>query len=594
MLLTGKIKKLDENSIRQIAAGEVVERPASVVKELLENSLDAQSKKISLEIANGGKETIRIADDGCGMSEEDALLALERHTTSKIRSAADLLTLSTFGFRGEALPSIAAVSKMTLSTQLMEKNSGISISVSGGKIVEKKECGRAPGTTVEVKNIFFNTPARLKFLKSELSEKNKIFRTFEEITISHPQVSFQIQVSEKSKANYPARSKVIERIRDLWGDEFNESNLVPISFEHPQIQIGGWISTPQFHQASRNYQIFYVNRRPILSRLLSHALYEAYRDCLPQGRHPVGIIFVELDSKEVDVNVHPSKREVRFRNESQIFECLYREIRLKRTEQSAAPRIFSLTTSAPENPELSSCVTPHSALAKCPQGNAKSSHSALDSRLEGNDQTTGQKGIEREGMRALPTLTPQARVLSQFHALYVLAEQGENLIIVDQHAAAERILYEKLRQAMVNHKSFPAQPLLIPFLWNLTLSQAQIIQQNLPAFQKLGFGIEPFGEKTFRILEAPAVLSKTNLKEILEEILVSLEKSKEPNLAIEEKIMQAACRAAIKANDRLQEPELSRLLEELSQCSNPHTCPHGRPTTLTISHQELDKKFGRI
>lgn len=612
-----KIYRLDENSIRQIAAGEVVERPASVVKELLENSLDAQSKKIALEIINGGKELIRVSDDGCGMTQEDAMLSLERHTTSKIRSAEDLAHLSTFGFRGEALPSIAAVSKMTLTTKARDEKTGFLIALSGGKITEKRECGRDSGTTVEVKELFFNTPARLKFLKSELSEKNKIFRTFEEIAIAHPQISFEVKDNNKSRGNYSARAREIERICDLWGEEFNSTNLVPLFFNHSQIKISGWISTPQFHQPTRNQQIFYVNRRAIVSRLLSHALYEAYRDCLPQGRHPVAIIFVDLDSGEVDVNVHPSKREVRFRNEAQIFECLYREIRLKRSQLSAPPAIFSVTPMNAETVPNSLCSSPTSSRRFSAEGISASEMegypSAQFSFAKGvfpQQAETGNSSLERGVSFSLPSplrqstehgggrgegLTEMAkpRVLSQFHALYVIAEQGENLLIIDQHAAAERILYEKLRQAMIEEDVTSHQPLLIPFLWNLTLSQAQIIQQHLPIFQKLGFVIEPFGEKTFRILEMPAALSETNLKEVLDEMLVSLEKEKEPNLAIEEKMMHAACRAAIKANDALSHQELSELLQQLSRCANPHTCPHGRPTTLTISRQELDKKFGR-
>lgn len=580
--MPNKIHILDEDSIRQIAAGEVVERPASVVKELLENSLDAASKHIALEIGAGGKTMIRVSDDGCGMSAADALLALERHATSKISSVGDLGKLATFGFRGEALPSIASVSQIELSTHAAEEAHGISIALAAGKLIQKKECGRAVGTTIDVKALFFNTPARLKFLKSETSEKSKILRTFEETAIAHPQIAFETKFENRKSTAFPGRKTILGRITDLWGAAFIEGNLIPLSFQHPHIQIEGWISHPQFHHAAKSCQIFYVNKRPILSRLLTHALYEAYRDSLPVGRHPAAVIFVTLDPSQVDVNVHPSKREVRFRNESQVYEALLREIRLKRAQLSAPSEIFPAApkfNSATGNLSLNAPASALEARTFMPDNKPMA---AIQNHLFCAVEEREQKNF-----------SSPFRVLSQFHALYVIAQQGENLLIVDQHAAAERILYEQFKAALSQNRFVPTQPLLIPLLWNVSLSQAELLKSHSETLQKLGFILELFGEKTFRVIEAPALIPELELKAVMDEILSSLENEKNPSLAVEEKIMHAACRAAIKANDPLSNQELSELLEQLSRCSNPHTCPHGRPTTLTISRQELDKKFGR-
>ncbi|MBI4217824.1 MAG: DNA mismatch repair endonuclease MutL, partial [Elusimicrobia bacterium] len=316
-----RVRLLEDHLVQQIAAGEVVERPASVVKEILENALDASSRAVSLEIVGSGKEAIRISDDGCGIHSEDVLLAIQRHSTSKITSFEDLQTLTSFGFRGEALPSIAAVSKLELTTRSESEPYGTSIQVHGGNVVSQKQCGRSQGTTIEVRDLFFNTPARLKFLKSDGTERSRILRAWEETLMAHPSVSFSFK-SESKTISYPKRKNCLDRVRDVWGEQCSEENLVPLSFRHPSLSITGWISKPSFHQSAKSYQLIYINKRPILSRSLTHALYESYRDCLPVGRHPAAVLFLDVNPSEVDFNVHPSKREVRFRNESQIYDAL--------------------------------------------------------------------------------------------------------------------------------------------------------------------------------------------------------------------------------------------------------------------------------
>jgi len=584
---SNKIITLEETVVRQIAAGEVVERPASVVKELLENSLDASSRRVSVEILGSGKEMIRVSDDGCGMPEEDALLALQRHTTSKIRKFEDLENLSTFGFRGEALPSISAVSRTEITTKSAQSPHGTRISVDGGKIISVKECGRDQGTTVEVINLFSNVPARLKFMKADATERSKILKTFEETAIAHPDVAFELKIGASKPTELPPRKELLDRITDIWGREFNNETMFPVSCRHPNITIEGWLSDPQAHRANKSFQIFYVNRRPIVSRTLTHALYESYRDCLPVGRNPAAVIFITLDPSQVDVNVHPSKREVRFRNEQQVYGALVAEIRLKRAQLSQAPQMFQ-KTDAPLNPEK-----PYSRAAYQPAGRTSNlSEGRLTGLYVPHAVNAGTAALEESVKTFVPAEKP--KVLAQFNALYVIAEEGENLVIIDQHAASERVFYEKYRNAYASGRSVPAQALLIPFLWNVTHAQAEILKSCLKDFRGLGYALEEFGEKTFRVTETPAILPETELKNTLDEILLALENSGSATLPVDEKIIStSACRAAIKANDRLSVKELSELLEQLSACSNPHTCPHGRPTTVKISRRELDKKFGR-
>ncbi len=608
-----RIAALEEHVIRQIAAGEVVERPASVVKELVENAIDAGAKRVSLETEGSGREMIRIADDGCGMNPEDAELALQRHTTSKIRVTADLETLHTFGFRGEALPSIAAVSRLELITRSDDNPVGISLSLEGGKITEKKECGRSVGTTFTVRDLFFNQPARLKFMKADSTERAKILQTFEEIAFAHPHIHLEYKTKN---LDLPVRRQFIDRVTDIWGKNFTGETLFPISLQHPFVKIDGWVSKPESHLSSRNYQIFYVNQRPIQSRLISHALYEAFRDCLPVGRHPAGLIFLSLDPSQVDVNVHPSKREVRFRNEHQIYEALVKEIRAKRSQFSGPPRVFAAGSPAgvtvqPMNPAAGNYPfqrggapqpaslfpaqsAPH--FANAPGlfgGTAHAYRPETRSGAQLGTQADPQGHAASGSAPSTLAINDAPRVLCQFSALYVLAEHNDSLLIVDQHAAAERVLYERFRAALATRKKPAAQPLLIPLLWNVSLSQAEALKGHLETFRALGFAIEPFGETTFRVTETPSLVEQSRLLEALDGALAALENRNDPLLSSEDAIAHAACRAAIKANDRLSPRELSELLRQLSECENPHTCPHGRPVALTYTRAELDKKFGR-
>ena len=460
------------------------ERPASVVKELIENSLDAGSRRIVLEIKGGGKELIRIADDGCGIQPAEVELALERHTTSKIRNSDDLSNLSTFGFRGEALPSIASVSKMELVTRSANSPSAVSLTLEGGKLVSKKECARAPGTTMEVRSLFFNTPARLKFLKSDPTEKGRILKVFEEIALAHPEISFEIKIEQRAAGEYPSRTKPIQRVLDLWGESVDESKLVPILFEHPQIRIEGWIRRRTRISRRRICRCFTLTAGPLCRGLSRTQCTNPTAIVCLSGRHPAAVLFIQIEPSEVDMNVHPSKREVRFRNEHPIYEAIVREIRAKRSSGSAAPNIFE-PAAASAGASIMSAPSPTEQSARYQTQPAFSQNARSESPIH-----THAPAVQQE-----TRFENHPRVLSVFHSLYVLAEQGENLMIVDQHAAAERILYEKFRAAYYSDDAVPAQTMLVPYLWHVTLEQAELLGQHLELFRKMGFAMELFGEK---------------------------------------------------------------------------------------------------
>lgn len=589
--MTQRIQVLDELLVRQIAAGEVLERPASALKELLENAIDAGARNIEIYFAGSGKEVLRISDDGCGIAQDQIALALTHHATSKIKSLDDLAGLHTFGFRGEALPSIAAVSRMTLLSRSDEDATAARLEIEGGVIQNKKIAARALGTTIEVRDIFYNTPARLKFMKSDATERSRLMRVFEEVAIAHPEIAFVLEAEKLGrKTILPKVETQIQRICDLWGKNAEE-NWFALNMQHAAIKVTGWVSRPQAHQASRNYQLLYVNRRPIISRSLNHALYEAYRDALPVGRHPMAVIFIDIDPATVDFNVHPAKREVRFQNESQIYEVLIKEIRLRRSEMGMP---LKETTQEPlaamRSTQNFSYPKPGPMVPKQPSFFSREPLPVFSPPAKVTEPTAAQAGPQVAVQEQ--KIVTAFRVIDQIQALYILAEWKDNLVIVDQHAAAERVLYEKFKRELDNG-GIVRQTLLIPLVWTVTLAEAALVRENLSAFSALGFVLEEFGERSFRIREYPSALNEKEILSLLEEILAGEENTK-VRLVPEKKLMSLACRAAVKAGDRISKEEQLKILNDLSACQNPHTCPHGRPTTLQFSRAELDKKFDRI
>ncbi len=662
-----RIKLLSEQVANQIAAGEVVERPASVVKELVENSLDAGAKKITIEIGAGGRSLLRVTDDGFGMSRDDALLSLERHATSKILRAEDLASIATMGFRGEALPSIASVSRFTLTTREQESTSpeGTQIIVNGGTIAEVKAAGSAPGTSIEVRQLFFNLPARRKFLRTEETEAAHIQHYLTLGALAFPEVAFTFVKdgrnvwqlpAVKSERTVSSRIEALrERLRALLGDE----KLLPVNFsvavnenenyvpettdifenalpEKPvvengksQIRIWGLIGSPGVSRATRESQFAFVNRRPVENRGINYALIEGYHNALMKGRYPVCCLFLEIDPAAVDVNIHPAKREVKFHREFEIRKFVAQAVKetllafhsepAKSIQTAKAPRELKFvpepdTSALPNFPEklkpspAAPSQIPSAAQAPSkgdfspatpPQsqiGNPKSEipRSALPAKSA--DASPTPVSNLPASSSATPLLNVPLRLVGVVGKLYVLLESDRGLVLLDQHAAHERILYEQMLNRLEQNNSAPSQKLLLPETIELPPRDANFLREQLAALTRLGVGLSEFGERTFLLDALPPFVKVGDARRFVLDLVDELKAAgREVNLARlgEHTIAKTVCRHAVKANDPLAGKELENLVEDLRRCAMPYTCPHGRPTLIEMNYRELEKKFGR-
>ena len=580
-----RVRLLSDTLASQVAAGEVIERPASVVKELVENSIDAEARAVEVLIRRGGISLIRVADDGIGMDRDDALLCLERHATSKIRTANDLASVATLGFRGEALPSIASVSRFRLTTREKEAMAGTEVAVAGGRIETVRDSGEAPGTQVEMRSLFYNLPARRKFLRSENTETRNIEHQLYLQAIAHPEVAFSFVRDDKLVFQLPATKSLRDRIRDLLGSELLARLLELLEpASRGTMQVSGFIGQAGVGRASREQQFVFVNGRAIESPVIAAALKEGYHTALMKGQYPVTFLFLQLDPAEVDVNVHPAKREVRFRNPAAVREVVVAAVR--RTlegdraswqEQFRAPVIDS----APSR-ELPRPILPPNDEVQPRLPVEAAAPLITDDRTSPNDERP-------------PVGQDQFRILGILNKLYVLMENAEGLVLVDQHAAHERILFEELRRRM-EAKGVPSQRLLLPQVIELAPRDAEWIERNLATLQKMGLGVEEFGRHTFKLESLPPFLSGTEPGRLLQDVIDSLKSasnSSSPLRLGEEMIAKTVCRHAVKANDLLRDPEVEKLIRDLLDCELPYCCPHGRPTMIQISLGELEKKFGR-
>ncbi|MBA3544674.1 MAG: DNA mismatch repair endonuclease MutL [Chthoniobacterales bacterium] len=581
-----RVRLLSDTLASQVAAGEVIERPASVVKELVENSIDAGARSIEVMIKRGGISLIRVTDDGSGMDRDDALLCLERHATSKIRTAADLAIVATLGFRGEALPSIASVSRFRLTTREKEAVAGTEVLVAGGKIETVRDGGEAPGTQVEVRSLFYNLPPRRKFLRSENTETRNIEHQLNLQAIGHPEIAFSLVRDERVVFQLPATRTLRDRIRDLMGSEL-VARLLEVEPGGGRLRVSGFIGQAGVSRASRAQQFVFVNGRAIESPVIGAALKEGYHTALMKGQFPVTFLFVELDPAEVDVNVHPAKREVRFRDPNGVREAVVAAIR--RTlesdrkswqEQFRAPAPTDTTFVRPEE-----VVAPRFVPSPAEE---------LQSRLPVEVEPPPVSA--RLSSPNEPSSTPsQFQILGVLNKLYVLMENVEGLVLVDQHAAHERILFEELRRRMEEH-GVPSQRLLLPQVIELAPRDAEWIERNLATLQKMGLGVEEFGRHTFKLESLPPFLSGADPARLLQDVIDSLKSashSTSPLRLGEDMIAKTVCRHAVKANDFLRAPEVEKLIRDLLTCELPYCCPHGRPTMIQISLGELEKKFGR-
>jgi DNA mismatch repair protein MutL len=605
-----RIALLSEQVASQVAAGEVVERPASVVKELVENSIDAGATRIEVLIRRGGISTIRVIDNGSGMDRDDALLCLERHATSKIRTGHDLAAIHTLGFRGEALPSIASVSRFRLTTREPHALAGTEVIVNGGKIESVRDSGEAPGTQIEARSLFYNLPARRKFLRTENTEASHVEHQLHLQAIGHPQVGFVFVNDERVVYQLPPAAHLRDRIRDLCGAALTAELLEVPEFDGGGVTIRGFIGKAGVSRSSRAQQLVFLNGRAIENSTLNFALREGYHTALMKGQHPVTFLFIEMDPAAVDVNVHPAKREVRFRDPAHIREALVEATRRALESDRAS---WSQTFRAAPAP--APAITPEETLPLIPareQVALRRDWAELP-RVEGERSTSN---VRRPTSNEPPEFTPiepatapyddpkskiqnpksaDFRILGVLGKLYVLMENADGLVLVDQHAAHERILFEEMRRRMES-QGVPSQRLLIPLTLEVTPRDADWITRHLEVLHRAGIGLEPFGAGTFKIDSLPTFLRGSEPSQLLREIIDDLRETSSQTSKLrlgEDMIAKTVCRHAVKANDFLREPELVRLIQDLLACDLPYCCPHGRPTMIQMSYSELEKKFGR-
>ncbi len=601
-----RIRLLDDAVINKIAAGEVVDRPASVVKELVENSLDAGARHIEVEVVAGGRTLIAVTDDGEGMSRDDAVLSIERHATSKIRDVADIERIATLGFRGEALAAIAAVTRLTLQTARRGDPEGTELVVHGGRLMDVKVVGAPPGTRIVARNLFFNVPARRRFLRTEATELAQVRLTLLHYALSHPAVGLRFVADGREIWRLGPNESLHDRLTALYGEPVAAA-LRPIHGGRGAVRIDGWAGLPQTSRADRAEIHLFVNRRPAGAPVLQHALNEAYQTLLPRGRYPMVFLFIELPPDEVDVNVHPTKREVRFRRPGDVRDAVIESIRaaLARPATDAPPSPSPAaapepppawtapTLSIPDLPPARAFVYPRWT-PPAPDG-APLSSAAVAPGTAVPPTPTEDRSSPSGGAAPSPAPWSWCRVIGQIGGLFVVLETEDGLVLMDPHAAHERVLYDRLmRETLSGHVR--SQPLLMPDTVELGPHDADVVRGALPALREMGFGVAEFGGDTFLVDAVPAVLGEIAPSRLLAEIAASIERGgarRGTERGLHDRIATAACRAAVKARDILKLEEIERLVVELARTEMPYTCPHGRPTLLHFDFAELRRKFGR-
>lgn len=603
------IKILPDNVINKIAAGEVVERPASVVKELVENSLDAQSTAITITVKHGGKELVRVADNGEGMSPDDAQQALKRHATSKISTIEDVFQVQSFGFRGEALPSIAAVSRLTLLTREKEADVGTELNVTGGVVQSIRQAGAAVGTTVEARDLFFNTPARQKFLRSERAEFLATADIVTTFALGNPTVSFRLLHDTRKVMDCPSCTDLRERIAQLH-DEDIVAALVPVDERSEEVSISGFVTNPTVSRVNRAGQYFFINRRPVKSPSLNFALQQGYADMLPPNRHGLAFLFFDIVLPRVDVNVHPNKTEVRVANEREVQKLLIEAlrnalhsqwrspvVRMPGLSEAWATKAYELKTTradrdsyaAPEEsapPALFREPAPEAYAAK---GDIREENGGASSEAREHQQKPARAFFEARE-------SGKPSILGQYLATYLLAEYNGKLLIIDQHAAHERVVYEEILSLLENER-VPSQRRLIPAVISLDYREQEVLEEYLPMLERIGFGINDLGRNTYSIDAAPALLDAEDPKQLILDIVHQLIEGYAPRAFDDKKKAMAAaiaCKSkSVKGASRLQPEAMQHLVERLLQTNQPFSCPHGRPTCITLTREELEKQFGR-
>ncbi len=588
----GRILVLPGDVVSRIAAGEVVERPASVVKELIDNSLDAASTTIAVDVTDGGRGLIRVADDGEGISRPDAPLAFQRHATSKLRSDRDLLSIRTMGFRGEALPSIASVSKVRLLTACRYESVGTQLLVTGGAIAKIEEAAAAPGTQVEVRDLFFNTPARKKFLKTTATEFSHISQVVQQASLAWPQTQFRLRHNGQDVLEYAAVKSYRDRALQVYGARFLDQT-VEARGERPGYRLEGFTISPLHTRAARSPQELFVNHRPVKNATVLHAIYDGYGSFLAKGRHPQFVFFLEVDSDRIDVNVHPMKREVRFVDQELVHQLVRQAVgealsgshQERQMDQSAS----SIALTGWPGWSTGSAGVDSEAVVR------SSSTAARESDYQGRDGSAAGLAAQESMHTYLVERGRHVTPLGQIGGVFLVAQVGSELQVIDQHTAHERVLFERLWRAWLSH-AMPSQPLLIPEPIDLPPHSAVLLQRHLSDLENLGLTIEPFGSASFVIRAVPALLGNFDyaslIQDLVEELsqwnaVSSLEARVRPVLA------SLACHGAVRAGRALELLEIKTLIEDWIGEGLPMTCPHGRRVALRLPEDELARIFGR-
>jgi DNA mismatch repair protein MutL len=618
-----RINILTEDTANKIAAGEIIERPSSVVKELVENSIDAGARKISVELQSGGKGFIRVTDDGCGMSPDDALLCLERHATSKISNASDLGRIRTLGFRGEAIPSIAAVSKMEIVTRSPGEISAARVVIEGGVIKSVGEKGAPVGTQVTVRQLFFNIPVRLKFMKRSATELGHSTSMIQKQALANPEMHFRLVAGSRETLNLPPAASIIDRIAVVWGNEI-AGGLCHGEIERDGLRLTAYFGTPALTRSNRNLQFFFMNRRPITNRLLGKALADAYRGSVMIDRFPVAFIFIDIEPSLVDVNIHPSKREVKFVNPNSVFDALgaaFGKAFLRTYSKTYAGTSGGISGSTGREARVSYAPSPlpgAATIGQAPPSSVFQSVRMADddmgpalSRLE-EMELMERSGHPRFHEASTPVAVSQAKPTADFSAIsqsltfikqifgsYLLCVEGDDLFIVDQHALHERLVYDELI-SRESPEEATTQQLLIPMTFELAPDRAEVLSDHLDLFAALGVEIRPFGPRTFAITALAEIHAWTHgEKHVLESVLEGLDElysglnMKAPRAKLERLIIISACKNSIKAGESVSNAEAEGLLKGLKTLAQPPTCLHGRPLVLRLNESQIARAFGR-
>ncbi len=599
-----KIKLLSEEIASKIAAGEVVQRPESVVKELIENSIDAGAASIDVEVKDAGKSFIRVTDDGAGMTEADAILAFERHATSKIETYEDLEKVSTLGFRGEALYSIAAVSQVELKTKTGEEDAAVYLRIDGGKREELSRAAHAAGTTIIVRNLFFNTPGRRNFMKANPTEFRHVYQTVSRYAIAFPNIRFTLQSGDDVVLR--AKSDTVRgRLDEVFGDRFTDS-LVAFEEDYDHLRISGFLGKPEYTKRTRGEQFLFLNKRYVLSKAVNHAAFSAYENLIDKGDFPFFAIFIEMPPDEVDVNVHPSKMEVKFRDERSIYGAIRSATRSALVKSDLVPEMGMSSDSGrffsrPTTESSRGGIVPVTFSSAGPQQPGSRGRFLDDERIA--DAVDPLFALRVPQSRGTSTDTTEdesgpidsgAGIIYQLHNKYIISQISTGLLVVDQHAAHERVIYERTLRRFSEHGQ-NTQQLLFPISLNLGPADFTIVDEILPDLNLMGFSLKTFSGTTVVLDGVPVDLKPGRESTILTEIIEDYKRDNDLRLTPREKLCKTyACKAAVKAGDYLAMEEMESLIDQLFQAEVPYVCPHGRPVLVKIPLLELDKKFGRI